>query len=271
MLASAGAASTLVHAPASAAKSISQYALRTFAFPARCAAAGTAPSAGSIAAAVDSGSASTGSVSSHERAVDGDEVDRHRGGTHSARAAVPGPPAGAGCAGAEHRPGRRRRHACRRLPGATLGRAAVGRRGNNLPQLLPDHAELLPVALQHPARSVCPQPWCAARHRPRRRWRAFHGTGDERRRWPPGCRRRPPDAARRQVPERLPITGAMSRLAGTVGIPTSLDYFDYNLNENGRAVAYGHRAEDYLTDVLARKATASSRSRRPTAAILRST
>jgi arylsulfatase A-like enzyme len=37
------------------------------------------------------------------------------------------------------------------------------------------------------------------------------------------------------------------------------DWFDYALNENGRAVTYGSRPEDYLTDVLARHATATIR------------
>lgn len=32
-------------------------------------------------------------------------------------------------------------------------------------------------------------------------------------------------------------------------------YFDYQINENGRVVSYGSNAEDYETDVLARKAT----------------
>lgn len=32
--------------------------------------------------------------------------------------------------------------------------------------------------------------------------------------------------------------------------------FDYRMNENGRLVNYGHRPEDYMTDVLARKAVA---------------
>jgi len=35
----------------------------------------------------------------------------------------------------------------------------------------------------------------------------------------------------------------------------SQDFFDYLLNENGRPVSYGRRASDYLTDVLARKAS----------------
>ena len=37
------------------------------------------------------------------------------------------------------------------------------------------------------------------------------------------------------------------------------DWFDYVLNENGTPVAYGNRPEDYLTDVLARHATATIR------------
>ncbi|MGE3292548.1 MAG: sulfatase [Geminicoccaceae bacterium] len=37
------------------------------------------------------------------------------------------------------------------------------------------------------------------------------------------------------------------------------DWFDYVLNENGTAVAYGSQPEDYLTDVLARHATATIR------------
>ena len=37
------------------------------------------------------------------------------------------------------------------------------------------------------------------------------------------------------------------------------DWFDYVLNENGRAVAYGSEPDDYLTDVLARHATATIR------------
>jgi N-acetylglucosamine-6-sulfatase len=36
----------------------------------------------------------------------------------------------------------------------------------------------------------------------------------------------------------------------------SATYFDYDLNENGTLVAYGTRPEDYLTDVLAAKASA---------------
>lgn len=38
------------------------------------------------------------------------------------------------------------------------------------------------------------------------------------------------------------------------GVPYS--QYDYDLNENGRIVAYGHAARDYMTDVLARKADA---------------
>jgi N-acetylglucosamine-6-sulfatase len=37
------------------------------------------------------------------------------------------------------------------------------------------------------------------------------------------------------------------------------DWFDYVLNENGKPVAYGGRPDDYLTDVLARHATATIR------------
>jgi N-acetylglucosamine-6-sulfatase len=37
------------------------------------------------------------------------------------------------------------------------------------------------------------------------------------------------------------------------------DYYDYVLNENGEHVAYGHKAEDYLTDVIARHTTAAIR------------
>lgn len=36
----------------------------------------------------------------------------------------------------------------------------------------------------------------------------------------------------------------------------SLDYFDYQLNENGRVVSYGDRARDYQTDVLSERARA---------------
>jgi N-acetylglucosamine-6-sulfatase len=38
------------------------------------------------------------------------------------------------------------------------------------------------------------------------------------------------------------------------GVGGRFTNFDYELNENGRIVAYGHRPEDHLTDVLARKA-----------------
>jgi len=38
------------------------------------------------------------------------------------------------------------------------------------------------------------------------------------------------------------------------GVPYS--EYDYDLNENGRIVAYGHEPRDYMTDVLARKAAA---------------
>jgi N-acetylglucosamine-6-sulfatase len=38
------------------------------------------------------------------------------------------------------------------------------------------------------------------------------------------------------------------------GIGGRFTNFDYTLNENGKLVAYGHRPQDHLTDVLARKA-----------------
>ena len=38
------------------------------------------------------------------------------------------------------------------------------------------------------------------------------------------------------------------------GVGGRFTNFDYTLNENGKVVAYGHRPEDHLTDVLARKA-----------------
>lgn len=38
------------------------------------------------------------------------------------------------------------------------------------------------------------------------------------------------------------------------GVGGKFENFDYTLNENGRLVAYGHRPEDHLTDVLANKA-----------------
>ena len=38
------------------------------------------------------------------------------------------------------------------------------------------------------------------------------------------------------------------------GVGGKFENFDYTLNENGRLVAYGHRPEDHLTDVLAGKA-----------------
>jgi N-acetylglucosamine-6-sulfatase len=42
---------------------------------------------------------------------------------------------------------------------------------------------------------------------------------------------------------------------GRIG-PNSSQFYDYNLNENGRTVHYGNRPNDYYTDVLSDKATA---------------
>ncbi len=47
--------------------------------------------------------------------------------------------------------------------------------------------------------------------------------------------------------------------------PTTYDYFDYRLNENGRLVRYGSDAASYKTDVFARKAVDIVRRRAPAA------
>ena len=60
----------------------------------------------------------------------------------------------------------------------------------------------------------------------------------------------------RQADERL-RAGEHTPLPGWdewYGVGGRFTNFDYTLNENGKLVAYGHRPEDHLTDVLARKA-----------------